>query len=211
MPQHIFPSIQFGHFYKVIAVLVALVVTWFVREREDVMSVEIVKRSEWNARDVSERSDMASPVPYVILHHTHWKRCFNKEDCLAEMRKIQDFHIDGRGWWDIGYTFCIGEDGRVYEGRGWDTQGAHSIGYNAKSLGICILGDFMDVLPDKAALEATHKFLAHCVEQKKLSEDYILYGHRQARPTECPGNALFEHIKTWPHWEAGEHFPPSMR
>ena len=48
------------------------------------------------------------------------------EECSAEVRKIQDFHMGpGRNWWDIGYNFLIGEDGRIYEGRGFDAQGAH--------------------------------------------------------------------------------------
>ena len=48
------------------------------------------------------------------------------EECSAEVRKVQDFHMGpGRNWWDIGYNFLIGEDGRIYEGRGFDAQGAH--------------------------------------------------------------------------------------
>ena len=48
------------------------------------------------------------------------------EECSAEVRKIQDFHMGpGRNWWDIGHNFLIGEDGRIYEGRGFDAQGAH--------------------------------------------------------------------------------------
>lgn len=40
-----------------------------------------------------------------------------------------------QGWWDIGYSFMIGEDGNVYEGRGWDEVGAHTYGYNSVGLG----------------------------------------------------------------------------
>jgi hypothetical protein len=31
-------------------------------------------------------------------------------------------------WGDIAYNFMVGGDGAVYEGRGWDKQGAHSEG-----------------------------------------------------------------------------------
>ncbi len=34
----------------------------------------------------------------------------------------------GRKYCDIGYNFLIGGDGNVYEGRGWDRQGSHTIG-----------------------------------------------------------------------------------
>ena len=39
------------------------------------------------------------------------------------------------GWDDIGYSFMIGGDGSVFEGRGWDRVGAHTYGFNKRSLG----------------------------------------------------------------------------
>jgi len=50
--------------------------------------------------------------------------------------------MDQKEWADIGYNFLVGEDGNVYEGRGWDKQGAHSKLFNSKSIGICIIGDY---------------------------------------------------------------------
>ena len=35
---------------------------------------------------------------------------------------------------DIGYNFLIGGDGIVYEGRGWNKQGAHTKGNNFKKI-----------------------------------------------------------------------------
>ena len=52
---------------------------------------------------------------------------------------LQNFHMDTRGWWDIGYNFLIGEDGRAYVGRGWDTLGAHAKGFNQQSIGKSII------------------------------------------------------------------------
>ena len=54
------------------------------------------------------------------------------------MHVIQDFHMDDRGWWDIGYNFLIGQDGRIYEGRGFSVQGAHCSGWNTQTLGSVI-------------------------------------------------------------------------
>lgn len=34
----------------------------------------------------------------------------------------------------------IGNDGRVYEGRGWGMVGAHTYGYNSCSLGLGFIG-----------------------------------------------------------------------
>ena len=51
--------------------------------------------------------------------------------------------MNERHWEDIGYNFVIGEDGNAYTGRGWDNAGAHARSYNNRSIGICIIGNFM--------------------------------------------------------------------
>lgn len=43
----------------------------------------------------------------------------------------------------------MGEDGNVYEGRGWDIFGAHAPKLNSKSIGICIIGTFTSRLKIK--------------------------------------------------------------
>lgn len=58
------------------------------------------------------------------------------------MRKMQDMHQLNNGWNDIGYSFAIGGDGRIYHGRGYGVIGAHAPRYNDKSIGICLIGDW---------------------------------------------------------------------
>lgn len=50
---------------------------------------------------------------------------------------LKNYHMDNEDYWDIGYNFLIGGDGSVYEGRGWDTVGAHAgvTYYNQNGLG----------------------------------------------------------------------------
>lgn len=55
----------------------------------------------------------------------------------------QNYHMNQKKWNDIGYNFLVGEDGNVYEGRGWGQHGAHSVSYNSKSIGICLIGNFV--------------------------------------------------------------------
>lgn len=38
------------------------------------------------------------------------------------------------------HSFLVGDDGRVYEGVGWNVQGSHDQGYNNISLGIAFFG-----------------------------------------------------------------------
>lgn len=55
---------------------------------------------------------------------------------------MQDMHQLKNGWNDIGYSFAIGGDGRIYHGRGFNVIGAHAPRYNDKSIGICLIGDW---------------------------------------------------------------------
>ena len=70
---------------------------------------------------------------------------------MAECRAIQNYHMDSNGWSDIGYSFLIGGDGNVYEGRGWNKVGAHTYGFNDVGYGIDFIGTFIDHNPTSAA------------------------------------------------------------
>lgn len=45
-----------------------------------------------------------------------------------------------RGWRTIGYHFVVCVDGSVENGRGLEEIGAHAVGHNAHSVGICLIG-----------------------------------------------------------------------
>lgn len=47
---------------------------------------------------------------------------------------------NGRGWSDIGYHYIIYRDGQIVEGRNVDVAGAHCLGHNSYSIGVCYVG-----------------------------------------------------------------------
>jgi N-acetylmuramoyl-L-alanine amidase len=116
------------------------------------------------------------------------------------VRHVQTFHIESNGWNDIGYSFLVGGDGSVYEGRGWDTEGAFAYGYNRKAIGIAFIGTFIKELPVPKQILAGKQLIEEGVTKQKISADYKLLAHRQVSATESPGQAFFELLKTWPHW-----------
>lgn len=58
----------------------------------------------------------------------------------AKVSEIRRWHVEGRGWSDIGYHYVIDRDGTVVEGRPVERTGAHVKGHNANSIGICLIG-----------------------------------------------------------------------
>lgn len=102
-----------------------------------------ITRSGWNARKAKLVEFFSEPAKYVIIHHSYKpSHCNSPNDCVQAVHSMQNFHMDDRGWNDIGYSFAVGGDGLVYQGRGFQVIGAHAPGYNARSVGICIIGDW---------------------------------------------------------------------
>lgn len=164
--------------------------------------LRIVSRSDWLAQPVESKylAKLSHPVPWVIISHTATESCSNQSQCVLRVRLIQTFHIESRKWHDIGYNFLVGGDGSAYCGRGWDSVGAHTLGYNNFAIGISFIGTFNNNDPPKEQLEACRKLIKRGVDLGKIAKDYKLFGHRQLSSTLSPGDKLFEIIVEWPHF-----------
>lgn len=57
-----------------------------------------------------------------------------------DVEDIRRWHVDGRGWSDVGYHYIILLDGTVQAGRPVNIQGAHCKGQNKTTVGICYIG-----------------------------------------------------------------------
>ncbi|XP_033150318.1 peptidoglycan-recognition protein LE [Drosophila busckii] len=161
----------------------------------------IVPRHSWLAqRPMEEPTKLQRPVKYVVILHTATEHSVKRAINVRLIRDIQCFHIESRGWNDIAYNFLVGCDGNIYEGRGWETVGAHTMGYNKKALGIGFIGCFMRELPTADALSMSRNLLQRGIEEGHIAKDYRLICHCQCNSTESPGRRLFEEIQTWPHF-----------
>ena len=69
----------------------------------------------------------------MIVVHCSGSRC-NHRYTLEQLRHD---HVVVNGWRDIGYHFYITQEGVVYPCRPVERMGAHALGYNAHSIGIC--------------------------------------------------------------------------
>lgn len=94
----------------------------------------------------------------------------------------------------------LGGDGNVYEGRGWNTHGEHTKGYNHRSICIAFIGFLSKDQPPLRQLCAAEKLIAYAMKSGKLTADYRFSGRRQLIETESPGDELYKIIMEWPHW-----------
>jgi len=111
--------------------------------------------------------------------------------------RIQTVHMRDEGYGDIGYHFLIDPAGRIWQGRALDWQGAHAGGdNNIGNIGICLFGNFNAERPDPRALTALEKLVNALGERHHIPRSRV-FGHRQLRSTECPGNALMAWVSRY--------------
>lgn len=161
-------------------------------------------RAQWGSRATSLTWMATRPPSGFAIHHTAGARCTTQAACDTQMRNIQNFHMNSNGWADIGYNFCIGDPGQVYEGRGYGRHGAHAVGFNARALGHCFFGDHSSVLPTAIALSNTQAFIDCSRARGELTANHWVSTHRNDRQsnTACPGQALFNQVAGWPRFNS---------
>ncbi|XP_018566157.1 peptidoglycan-recognition protein 2 [Anoplophora glabripennis] len=161
---------------------------------------DIVTRERWGARTAAAVDYALIPIKFAVIHHTVTPECSNEDSCSQILKSIQNFHMDTLEFQDIGYNFLVGGDGRIYEGASWHKVGAHTRGYNSRSLGLAFIGNFSDKLPNPTQLKAAKDFLQCAVELGELDRNYQMFGARQVSATESPGAKLFSELRKWPNF-----------
>ncbi|XP_054713387.1 peptidoglycan recognition protein 1-like isoform X2 [Uloborus diversus] len=112
-------------------------------------------------------------------------------------------YSSARGWWDIGYNFLVGGDGRIYEGRGWNRTGAFSVNFNTNSIGLSFIGNFNNDVPTQSMVNAALNFIKCGVQKGTLTPTREIHGHKDVSCTESPGNKLYAVIRQWDNYKGG--------
>ncbi|XP_063173008.1 peptidoglycan recognition protein 3-like [Candoia aspera] len=163
---------------------------------------QLITPSKWGARPANCSQPLGNvPPEYVVIIHTAGNPCRTHADCHNEVKSIQNFHMNLKGWCDIAYSFLIGEDGYVYEGRGWRNVGSHTYGYNDLSLGIAFIGTFVERSPEAVAWKALKCFLDFSVKIGYLAPNYILLAHSDVSDLVSPGEFVRAEISKWPNYK----------
>lgn len=131
-------------------------------------------------------------ITTLTIHHT-----VSPPDRSIE--SIASYHVNSNGWPGIGYHFVIKDDGRIYQTNYLETKSYHAGSYtapgdeNAVSVGVTLQGDFTNVPPPQAQLDAARELVVRL--KNVLPSVTAVLGHRQmpGASTACPG-------ATWAQW-----------
>ncbi|XP_061382399.1 uncharacterized protein LOC116777349 isoform X3 [Danaus plexippus] len=150
------------------------------------------------------------PLLLVVIQNTVGPQCHRFQACAAELRNLQGWFINDMGY-DIPYNFAVGNDGRVYENRGWSVEGAHTRGYNRCSMGIGFLGDYRGEMENHAVVtpeqeNRTQLILAEGVKLGYLRRDFLVVGAKDISDSASPGSNLYNAIRRWPNYDHQNRF-----
>jgi len=148
-------------------------------------------------------------IDSIIVHCTATRADFMKnasnDDRIDEIRR---WHVEDRGWSDIGYNYLIQRDGVINLGRDLDGDGnvdeevgAHARGYNSHSIGISLFGGYASSADDQFSENFTPEqdaaLRSLISDLRKKYGDLKIMGHNEISNKACPGFNAME-------WYTGE-------
>lgn len=153
-------------------------------------------------------------VKHLIVHHSAGSG--PSGDATQTVRDIYLLHTEGNGWDDIGYNYLVSPNGTLFMGRDPqglgaqdEVRGAHFCGKNSNTMGVCLLGDYMQTNPSDTMIGTLQSLLVWKYFSEQLNPlgqslhpqgdpDAVLLnhlaGHRNGCATSCPGDRVFSRL-----------------
>ena len=123
----------------------------------------------------------------------------------AATREGRDFTVEditrwhkARGFATIGYHYVIYRDGSIHEGRPLEQIGAHCVGHNKHSIGICYIGGCASdgkTPKDTRTPEQKEALLSLLRRLKARFPNATIHGHRDFAAKACPSYDAFREYR----------------
>ncbi len=131
-------------------------------------------------------------ITEIILHCADTRPDWMEGHPLVEkVAEIRRWHVQQRGWRDIGYHWVIDRDGAVAPGRAETEIGAHVEGHNRGTIGICLIGGYGANADDQFESNFTPAQAAAVMrligEIKRRTAIQKVSGHNDYAAKACPG------------------------
>jgi uncharacterized protein with LGFP repeats len=150
------------------------------------------------------------------VHHTVSLNNYTRDAVPGMIRGMYSYHTRTLGWNDIGYNFLVDRFGRIWQGRAGGIRnpvlGAHTLGFNFRSVGIAVIGNEQVASPTSYAVASVIRLATWKLELYKRQPGALVYvrsegsdrfasgkvvrlpvidGHRDTNQTSCPGAYLY--------------------
>ncbi|MEV7006984.1 N-acetylmuramoyl-L-alanine amidase [Streptosporangium sp. NPDC051022] len=163
------------------------------------MAIDLVTRREWGARAPRGSYGRLSSTRGVKVHYTGGQVSpdivNDHAKCVAMVRAIQNFHMDGNGWMDVGYSMLVCPHRKVFEGRGPNhLPAANGAGLNSDHYAVLgMIGNAGLTQPNDALLNGILDAVEYLRDKGGAGRE--IKGHRDGYSTDCPGGPLYAWVK----------------
>ena len=126
---------------------------------------------------------------YIILHHTGVSRSKQKYQAwpVNNYHKSLGFPRSTLGFYG-GYHYIIEPTGYTIQYKREHEEGAHTIGHNKDSVGICLVGNFDMEMPTTEQIVSFKKLVGEI--KKRRSIDSVKMHKEMQNFRTCPGNLI---------------------
>lgn len=163
-------------------------------------NISLYSREDWGARTPGDMTEQGWNAREVFIHHTDDTATWldSLDDQKARMRGYQNFHMNVRGWSDIGYHAVVFPEftthsgteipARIFQGRDRNYVPAAQEGHNRGTLAVAVVGagDSRMLRNQRYAVEVYLNWL-----KEEGAPLRTLGGHRDVTSTSCPGNGIY--------------------
>jgi len=160
--------------------------------------MNIITRDQWSAQPANRSSAAMSDGDAEAIF-IHWNGPAIWRTGAAMPQAIQRYHLGVRTttgskkYADVAYSFLVGRDGNVYEGRGWGGRdGATSSVWHGKSYSIFVATGTGQKVPLET-LVAVKELVGEI--KRRTGKALPVKAHRDAYGTACPGDELTDWIR----------------
>lgn len=103
---------------------------------------------------------------------------------VTELRR---YHVNEKGWADIGYHYVVRLNGFIEKGRSIYRAGAHCVGHNRHSIGVCYVGGLdCNGEHDDTRTPAQKRALRELLKELTTRYRCPIHGHRDFSNKDCP-------------------------
>jgi hypothetical protein len=179
---------------------------WIREFAEEIKIVKILEEDDNTGKKYIWPLEYTENVEKIVVHHSAG-RIPSCEEEVEFLRSIYKFHANTRAWGDIGYNYIIGPcTGNIYEGRAgsFGVKGAHAGRFNAKTIGVMIMGNYQHEHPSSVSINSLVKLSRFLGEKYGFWPDGYsqmrgialpnIFGHRDVANTTCPGDMLYARL-----------------
>ncbi|TQS29118.1 N-acetylmuramoyl-L-alanine amidase [Microbispora sp. KK1-11] len=160
---------------------------------------DLVTRTEWGARAPHGSYSTLMSTRGVKVHYTGGrvdpKMLDDHDRCIGAVKSFQNFHMDGNGWIDLGYTCVACWHRKVFVGRGLHhLPAANGPGLNSGHYAVlALVGNAGLVEPTDELLLAIWDAIDWLRANGGAGKE--IKGHRDGYSTDCPGDPLYSWIR----------------